>query len=586
MQRFADAETNADWYGRYSPQQEAAEAHSPPRQTNHNHAQVAACYLPRSGPPPDTQTHIPSAVQAWRGRANAPWLPSMGITPQSYAEYSLLQVCTTAIVTNGTAHPPTDDTVVYHFPMHPRAVMTVDKARRQHLTECVRPDWDTQPGTITPYDWKYSRQELMQGPTRENGFKEENSLPCRSDKQLKEIYAHGFHLLKMDDYVNGQPLGLYGKGHAWPLNPLKLAKASKGDYLGSQRLTARPPESALVFIPPADQKVASSLNFTSIAMPTMCPPKRPRRKSLPMDATEQSQHLGKAAAVRVPHAHPKAEWHAPDDPMIHSAASWAEQELLHDIALHGDHQLRCVPDHQADIESSHPGSTVGTSASTLMAKDPGGGTLDPWEDTNLLRCLRGTPVHEVDSSTVERQRIAGRLSAYSLESPDDRVDKIERLYRHVLDGTKREVPPPGERLGLVRQVHIQAMHLGVRRTQQLTMRRWYWYTLRQDVRLVIRTCEECARRNIAFHSDDPELHCLVIMELCYRWSCDLCKLPESKHGYVRCMICVEHLSRFVIIIPLKAKKAFDTALAFRLHVIGVFGLMAEVLTDQGKEFAA
>ena len=44
MQRFSDAETNADWYGRYSPQQEAAEEHSPPRQPNHNHAQVAACY--------------------------------------------------------------------------------------------------------------------------------------------------------------------------------------------------------------------------------------------------------------------------------------------------------------------------------------------------------------------------------------------------------------------------------------------------------------------------------------------------------------------------------------------------------------
>ena len=49
---------------------------------------------------------------------------------------------------------------------------------------------------------------------------------------------------------------------------------------------------------------------------------------------------------------------------------------------------------------------------------------------------------------------------------------------------------------------------------------------------MVGTCEECARRNIAFTAQAPVLNPLSINELCYRWSCDLCSFPESKRGYV------------------------------------------------------
>jgi transposase InsO family protein len=258
--------------------------------------------------------------------------------------------------------------------------------------------------------------------------------------------------------------------------------------------------------------------------------------------------------------------------------------------------LSCVSSTQADII---PSATRFTR--TQFAKDPGGSSVDPWEDANLLRCLRGTPVHQVSSDVTEQQRTAGRLSAYALDVKDDNV---ERLYRNVLDGSHREVPPPANRLILARQIHTKRMHLGVRRTQQQAMRQWYWYKLsvtqmRITLSLIAHTTismEMCTtasgHQTSGEHmhrmrpADDPELHSLPIKELGYRWSTDMLKLPVSDRGFCRCMVCVEHLSRFIIVIPLQAKSAYDAALAFKLHVIGVFGLMEEVVTDQGTEFAA
>ena len=575
MQRFADAELRGDWYSRYTPQHDPYDS-----ECEHIHARVPACYLTSSGAPPE---YSEGAQVCNAFNMN-----------ESTMDQSSNRSCSTAIITTGVAHPPEQDTVVYHFPMHPRAIITADKSRKQSQVDCVRPNWDSKQGTTTDYHWENSRQDHMQGPTRANDFKEPNSLASRTDKQLKEVYAKGFTILKQYDHISGQPLGLYGKGHAWPLDPLKMAKATKGDFIGSQRSKARTNKD-LVFVPAASKLGATSLSFKSIRMhgksgnAAMIGATVTGVCNDDWDDWREEHH-----DWHVSHECQAATTQSPDD-------NWVKVELLHDIALHGDAHLQCVarprvyapPDatvvpsrrHKTDSRWPKWQPIVGATKQ-LMTRDPGGASMDPWDDTHLLQCLRGTPVHEIDSDAAERQRIAGRLSAYSLDSMADASDNIERLYRNVLDGTRREVPPPAERLGLVRQVHVQAMHLGVRRTQQLTMRRWYWYSLRQDVRLVVRTCEECARRNLAFHTDDPDLHCLVVMELCYRWSVDLMKLPQSKRGYVRCMICVEHLSRFVIIIPLMVKCAFDVALAFRMHVIGVFGLMGEVLTDQGTEFAA
>ena len=50
------------------------------------------------------------------------------------------------------------------------------------------------------------------------------------------------------------------------------------------------------------------------------------------------------------------------------------------------------------------------------------------------------------------------------------------------------------------------------------------------------------------------------------------------------MVCMEHYSKFLVLVPLPDKSAATVAMAWKLAVLGIFGSCAEVLTDNGTEF--
>ena len=111
------------------------------------HARIVACLMTSSGAPPEhSEGAQPTCAYSGCG--------------VHCTHVSAFAVSCPTVKTNGVAHPLENESVVYHFPMHPRAVITADRTQRKHMLQCVRPDWDTQPGTITDYHWGKSRQDL------------------------------------------------------------------------------------------------------------------------------------------------------------------------------------------------------------------------------------------------------------------------------------------------------------------------------------------------------------------------------------------------------------------------------------------
>ena len=55
-------------------------------------------------------------------------------------------------------------------------------------------------------------------------------------------------------------------------------------------------------------------------------------------------------------------------------------------------------------------------------------------------------------------------------------------------------------------------------------------------------------------------------------------------GNVYCMVCIEHFSKWIEIIPIPNKEAGTVAFALFHHVLSRFRGCAEVLTDRGTEF--
>ena len=153
------------------------------------------------------------------------------------------------------------------------------------------------------------------------------------------------------------------------------------------------------------------------------------------------------------------------------------------------------------------------------------------------------------------------------------------------DGTTRRVPPPGERVDLIRRTHQRCGHWGERRTASLLATNFWWRGMVSEARAAVRACATCSNVITSFNSRKPVLQPLPIQGLFYRWGADLFgPLPASARGHTYAMVCVEYFSKHIECIPLPDKTAANTAAAFLQHVLSRFGGMAEVVTDRGGEW--
>jgi len=203
--------------------------------------------------------------------------------------------------------------------------------------------------------------------------------------------------------------------------------------------------------------------------------------------------------------------------------------------------------------------------------------LDIWEDQSTLHYLEFGK-HKEGTADTDQRRAQRRRKLYVLR------DGI--LSRIMADGTPRQVPKPGERVPLVQEMHVQAGHWGVYRTECLLTTHYWWHNLRKTVHNVVTTCGVCDRVRVSFNARQVELCPLSIEGLFYRWGVDLCGpfQPGTLRGNLYIMVCIEHFSKHLILIPMPDKAAYTCACAFRQHVFGQFGACAEVVTDQGTEF--
>jgi hypothetical protein len=202
---------------------------------------------------------------------------------------------------------------------------------------------------------------------------------------------------------------------------------------------------------------------------------------------------------------------------------------------------------------------------------------DIWQDPAALHFLR-TGVH-TSRDVAECKRVSKRARHYQFVSG--------RLHRTMADGTLREVPEPQQRGDLIMQMHERTGHWGIKRTKHLLQHQYYWNGMESDVKTVLASCEPCKQVAASFQHQQSELQPLPIRGLFYRWGCDLCgPFPESSSGNTYCMLMIEHFTKHIELVAIPAKEPQHTARAFLAAVVSRFGASAEVLTDNGTEFAA
>ena len=100
---------------------------------------------------------------------------------------------------------------------------------------------------------------------------------------------------------------------------------------------------------------------------------------------------------------------------------------------------------------------------------------------------------------------------------------------------------------------------------------------------VIKACLPCARVNAGFRDAGKELQPLPIRGLGYRWGMDFAgPLPRTKAGNRCVMVCIEHFTKWLELIPLPSMSSRDSARGLLEGVLSRYGAPGEILTDLGK----
>ncbi|KAJ9514833.1 hypothetical protein QJQ45_028503 [Haematococcus lacustris] len=240
-------------------------------------------------------------------------------------------------------------------------------------------------------------------------------------------------------------------------------------------------------------------------------------------------------------------------------------------ALATSTRMRNLNRHPAPVGSL--ASPTCLEAAVVAAAEEGS---DIHTDAAALHYLRNT-AHLPGLTATEMRRVVRRAKAYRYEA--------DQLLRVMADGSAKVVPAPATRDQLVLNMHGSNGHFGVRRTTAMLLHNHWWAGIHADVARILKACHVCDRARASFNLRAAQLSPLPVQGLFYRWGVDLAgPLPRTHRGNEYLMVCIEHLTKHVELVPIPDKLATTTAYNFHHQVLGRFGASAEVLTDGGREF--
>lgn len=178
-------------------------------------------------------------------------------------------------------------------------------------------------------------------------------------------------------------------------------------------------------------------------------------------------------------------------------------------------------------------------------------------------------------------------------SDQEGSDEVEELELNLQADEKKEQETSNElteeeRKQIIVESHDSLIggHQGINRTYARVKEYVQWPGMRKEIEDYIRSCPSCqmnkinrpetkARRQI---TDTPS----TVFE---KVSLDIVgPLPETETGEKYILTCQDHLSKYLIAIPIRNQETETIARALINHVISIFGIPSIILTDQGSNF--
>jgi hypothetical protein len=200
---------------------------------------------------------------------------------------------------------------------------------------------------------------------------------------------------------------------------------------------------------------------------------------------------------------------------------------------------------------------------------------DIWEDAACLVLLREGMMPEM-CELEEGKRARKRAEHYCWKE-------------HKLFFKDLYVPRPEERRSLVLQMHEDLGHSGEQRLLAEICRRYFWHCRTEDVKSVVRSCQQCqlVKSEGSVHSGDERLKSIPACDLFYRVALDIAgPLPETKAGNKYTLVATDHYSKWCEAKAVVDHGARTTAKFLEDDLICRYGVPSFILTDNGREWGA
>jgi hypothetical protein len=140
---------------------------------------------------------------------------------------------------------------------------------------------------------------------------------------------------------------------------------------------------------------------------------------------------------------------------------------------------------------------------------------------------------------------------------------------------------------LIGQMHcsLTAGHLGIKKTKSKLVQRYYWYNLKEDIKLYIAQCDVCAADKPAPKTARAPMGHLRSGAPWDTLGIDyLGPFPKSPRGNKYIMVLTDHFSKYVEVIPVPNQHAEECATRIVNDVIARWGAPLNIHTDQGSTF--
>ncbi len=168
--------------------------------------------------------------------------------------------------------------------------------------------------------------------------------------------------------------------------------------------------------------------------------------------------------------------------------------------------------------------------------------------------------------------------------PHARVRALTAEEKLLLAQEKRgkEVPDDEKKKDLLERAHA-AGHFGEKAMFAHIDRAGYWWPrLREDIHAVIDDCIDCRKHTIVKHGFRPA-QSITAARPGDHYQIDLAQFVKAESGHVYCLVLVDVFSGFIVLRPLKDKKA--TTIARELwEVFCTLGVPKVLQSDNGTEF--